>query len=311
MRLQDYLEGKTDRYEAHYRMVTKSGKIQDVMGRGRIVRYDEEGKPIRMAGLISDVSEKKKLDDELNKIHNLESIGLLAGGLAHDFNNVLNVIYGNISFARMLVGGNTAIVEPLTDAEEACERAKELGIRLQAFSRGNAPAREAISLPAIIEQVGETLFKGSNILPTVTVADDLFPVEADPRQIRQVFENLLTNAKEAMVNGGTVKIDMENYQVDRKNILPIASGSYLRIAIQDSGQGIPAENLTKIFDPYFSTKDTYSQKGLGLGLSICHAILKRHHGHISVESTVGVGTLVTFYLPASRGASKFAPEGGE
>lgn len=254
--------------------------------------------------VMHDITEMKRLGEEVNRINNLESIGLLAGGLAHDFNNVLNVIYGNISFARMLVGGNTAIVAPLTDAEEACERARELGQRLRALSLGNAPAREPISLPATIEQVTEMLFKGSDILHTVTMADDLFPVEADPRQIRQVFENLLTNAKEALADGGTVTVAIENYVVDRKNILPIASGNYLRIAVKDSGKGIPEENLLKIFDPYFSTKDTYSQKGLGLGLSICHAILKRHNGHISVESAVGIGTIVTVYLPASRVEAK-------
>lgn len=310
MRMQEHLEGKSGGFEAHYRMVTKSGKLKDVMMRGKIVRNDEDGRPTWMAGVITDVTEIKRLGDEVNKLHNLESIGLLAGGLAHDFNNVLNVIYGNISFARMLVGGNTAIVEPLTDAEEACERARELGIRLQALAQGNSPAKEPISLPAIIEPVAGTLFKGSNILPTIEVEDDNLFVEADPRQIRQVFENLLTNAKEAMAEGGTVTVNIENYVVDRKNILPIAAGDYIRITIKDSGQGIPEENLTKIFNPYFSTKDTYSQKGLGLGLSICHAILKRHNGHISVESIGGIGTIVTVYLPASRGASKSAAEGG-
>lgn len=302
-RVQDSLDGKTNEYEAHYRMVTKSG-TKNVMGRGKVVSFDEDGRPLKMAGVITDVSEMKRLGEEVNRINNLESIGLLAGGLAHDFNNVLNVIYGNISFAKMLVGGNTEIVESLTDAEVACERARELGQRLRALSLGNSPAREAISLSAFIEQVVETLFKGSDILPTIVMADDLFPVEADPRQIRQVFENLLTNAKEAMVHSGTVTVNIENYVADRKNILPIASGSYLRIAIKDSGKGIPEENLPKIFDPYFSTKDTYSQKGLGLGLSICHAILKRHNGHLVVESIAGIGTNVTVYLPASQGEAK-------
>lgn len=297
--LQDYLEGKADRYEAHYRMVSKSGKLRNVMGRGKIVRYDEEGRPIMMAGLISDVSEIKRLNDEVNRINNLESIGLLSGGLAHDFNNVLNIIYGNITFVKMLAEGNAALVEPLTDAEEACERAKELGIRLQAFSQGGTPFRESIALPPLLEDAAGVIFKDSHILHSISAPDDVLPLQADPRQIRQLFENLLSNAKDAMTGGGTVTIDIENCEVDDKKMVSIRSGPYVCITIQDDGTGIPEVNLPKIFDPYFSTKDTYNQRGLGLGLSICHAIMKRHNGNISVESAVGVGTRVTLYLPAA------------
>ncbi len=259
--------------------------------------------------VMHDVTEMKRLSDEVYRIRNLESIGLLAGGLSHDFNNVLNIIYGNITFAKMLAEGNRAIAEPLTDAEEACERARELGIRLQAFSQVSSPVKEPITLPAIIEDAAGTLFNGSHISHTLSVAIDVLPVEADPRQIRQMFENILTNAKEAMSDGGTVKIGIENYVVDGNKGLPLGSGLYVRIELQDDGKGIPEENLPKIFDPYFSTKDTYSQRGLGLGLSICHTILKRHGGLISVESELGIGTRVTIYLQASMEETKLTPEG--
>jgi len=248
--------------------------------------------------VMHDVTEMKRLGEEVNRTGNLASIGLLAGGLAHDFNNVLSVIYGNISFAKLLAGGNSAVVAPLTDAEEACERAKELGIRLQAFSQGNSPVKELITLPAVLEAAAESLFKNSNVLHTISAAEDVLPAEADPGQIRQLFENILANAKDAISAGGTVTVKIENYLVDGKKGLPLMSGPCVRIAIIDNGRGIPGENLPKIFDPYFSTKDTYSQKGMGLGLSICHAILKRHNGHVSVESRVGIGTSVTVYLPA-------------
>lgn len=307
--LQDYLEGKTDRYEAHYRMVSKTGKLRYVMGRGKIVRYDEEGGPIRMAGLITDITEMKRLSEEINRISNLESIGLLSGGLAHDFNNTLNIIYGNITFVKMLAEGNTALVEPLMDAEEACERAKELGTRLQAFSQGGTPFREAIALPVLIDDAAEVLFKGSHVSYIISAVDDLLPLEADPRQIRQLFDNLLTNAKDAMTDKGTVKIDIKNCAGDAQKGLSLRSGHYVRIAIQDDGSGIPEANLPKIFDPYFSTKDTYSQRGMGLGLSICHAIMKRHNGHISVESTEGMGTRVILYLPASVEETEHSAEG--
>jgi PAS domain S-box-containing protein len=300
-RVQDNLEGKTSEYEAQYRIITRSGKLRHVMGRGKVVSFDEDGRPCKMAGVMTDVTEMKRLSEEVNRISNLESIGLLSGGLAHDFNNVLNIIYGNISFAKMLAGGNAAVVEPLTDAEEACEHAKELGLRLQSFSQRNSPVQELLLLPDLIAQVAGTLFKGGNILHTISVADDLCPVEGDPRQIRQVLENLLTNAKEAMPAGGRVTVSIANYLDDGKSGLLLDAGHYLCILLEDEGRGIAAEKLPRIFDPYYSTKDTYSQKGLGLGLTTCHAILKRHNGHISVESTVGIGTRVTLYLPAAKG----------
>ena len=123
-----------------------------------------------------------------------------------------------------------------------------------------------------------------------------------------MFENLLSNAKEAMPDGGKVGIEIDNFD-DGKKMVPLGSGRYVRISLQDNGKGIPEENLPKIFDPYFTTKDTYSQKGLGLGLSICHAILKRHKGHISVESESGIGTRVSVYLPAAVEETKVSPGG--
>lgn len=269
----------------------------------------ENGSIEAFVHIMHDVTEMKRLSHEVNRINNLESIGLLAGGLAHDFNNVLNIIYGNVTFVKMLAEGNAAFVEPLTDAEEACERAKQLGLRLQAFSQGGTPFREPIALPALIEDAAGVLFKGSHVSYSLSAADDLLPLEADPRQIRQLFENLLTNAKDAMPDGGTVKVDIENCEVDANNGLSLRSGPCVRITIQDDGSGIPETNLPKIFDPYFSTKDTYSQRGMGLGLSICHAIMKRHNGHISVESTVGTGARVALYLPASVEKAQVAPEG--
>jgi signal transduction histidine kinase len=258
---------------------------------------------------MHDVTEHEGAGEEVNRVHDLESIGLLAGGLSHDFNNVLNIIYGNITFARMLAGDNTAISEPLADAEEACERARRLGIQLQAFSRVSSPVKEPIMLIAIVEDAAGALFKGTNISHTISAADGIFPVEADSRQIRQTFENLLTNAKEAMPEGGAVKIDIENCMVDDNQGLPLGSGLYVCIALQDNGKGIPKENLQKIFDPCYSTKDTCGQRGVGLGLPICNTIMKRHGGHISVESGLGHGTRVTIYLPASREDKRIAAEG--
>lgn len=249
--------------------------------------------------VMHDITEMKRLSEEVNRNNNLAAIGLLAGGLAHDFNNLLTVIYGNISFVRMLAGDNAAIVEPLADAEAGCERARELSISLQVFSQGSSPDRVPLVLVALIEDVARVQFEGSNITCTIVAAEGLFPVEADPGQMRQLFQNLLLNAKESMSAGGTVQVNMDNYLVAGQHGLPLRSGRYVCIAIKDTGKGIPEEIRPKIFDPYFSTKDTFNQNGLGLGLFICHAILKQHDGFLSVASTVGIGTTVTIFLPAA------------
>ena len=252
------------------------------------------------APVTQDVAEHDRHGDEVNRAHSLELIGLLAGGLSHDFNNMLNIINGNITFARMLAEGNAAIVEPLADAEEACERAKKLGIRLQAFAEVSLPVKTPLDVVSVIEDIAGAMFDGTAISHFISVAEGIFPVEGDPEQIRRVFESLLTNAREAMPGGGEVRIDIENFAVsDVYKGLPLRSGLYVCIALQDDGNGIPEENLPKIFDPCFSTKEACGQRGVGLGLPVCSTILKRHKGHITVESGMGTGTRVTVYLPAS------------
>lgn len=299
-KIAESMADKDGRYEAHYRMVSRSGKIRHVLGRGKVVRRDEEGRPTKMAGVITDVTEMKTLADEASRLKNLESIALLAGGLAHDFNNMLNVIEGNVKFARMLAEADPTISEPLSDAEEACDHAKELGIRLQALSQGGGVVKEPITVADLVEEVAAALFKGSTLSHRILAADDTFLAGADLRQIRQLFGYVLTNAKEAMSDGGTLEIGIDNYVMDASSEMPLRAGSYLRIAFEDDGKGIPEEHLPKVFEPYFSTKDTYSQRGMGLGLSLARAIVKRHGGHVAVASEMGVGTLVTVYLPASE-----------
>lgn len=259
----------------------------------------EDGSVESSVHVMHDVTEMKRLGEEVNRNNNLAAIGLLAGGLAHDFNNLLTVIYGNISFAKMLARNNAAIVEPLADAEVGCERARDLGISLQVFSQGSSPDRVPLALVALIEDAAREQFEGTNITYTIVAAEGLLPVEVEPQQIRQLFQNLLLNAKEAMSAGGTVQVNMDNYLVADQRGLPLRPGSYVCITIKDAGTGIPEQNLPKILDPYFSTKDTFSQKGLGLGLFICHTILKQHDGHLAVASTVGIGTTVTIFLPAT------------
>ena len=248
--------------------------------------------------LMRDVTEQNRLADEVNRIRNLESIGILAGGLAHDFNNVLNVVCGNVAFARMLAGASEAAAA-LGDAEQACERALELGRRLQVLARGGHPVREPVLLPEILRNSAQGVFKESAVRWQLSAAQELHRVEADPRQLRQVFESLLCNAREALRAGGTVTVEIGNAEVGAESALPLKAGRFVCASIRDDGRGIAADDLQRIFDPYFSTKESYHEKGMGLGLPICHAVIKRHQGHISIDSEMGRGTTVAVYLPAA------------
>jgi signal transduction histidine kinase len=144
------------------------------------------------------------------------------------------------------------------------------------------------------------LLKGTNVNLVIDFPTNLYPAAIDEAQIKQVISNLTANAIEAMPKGGTFTVRGENLHVSAQDNVPMREGHYLKISISDTGAGIPAENVVKIFDPYYSTKDTYSQKGLGLGLAVCYSIITKHEGLITVDSEVGKGTTFTIYLPAAR-----------
>jgi len=248
--------------------------------------------------IIRDITERKKFEEELLKARKLESLGVLAGGIAHDFNNLLSVILGNIEMSKMFTPPDSKVMKALTEALNACKHATDLSARLITFSSGGEPHKEVTSISKIIKEAAIPLVKDSNVTCEFSLPEGLSSVEVDERQIRQVIISLITNAKEAMPDGGNIKIQEANVTVTEKNGIPLKEGNYVKISIQDQGVGIPEEYLSEIFDPYFSTKDTYYQKGMGLGLSICYSLLKRHDGLITVKSKVGIGSTFHIYLPA-------------
>jgi len=245
-----------------------------------------------------DITERKRMEDELLKAQKLESIGILAGGVAHDFNNILTVIMGNISLARSSMAGEGIADRRLAEAERACIRAKELTQQLLTFSKGGGPMKKRINLGDVARDAVHHLLSDCTIDYTFLPADDLLPVDADERQIRQVITNVITNAKEAMPSGGVISVLAENVTSTPKDELPLLERIYVRLSIHDNGSGIPKTYLSRVFDPYFTTKEMGSQKGMGLGLAICYSIVNKHKGFIDVQSTVGVGTTVSIYLPA-------------
>ena len=256
--------------------------------------------PAGLRGIIIDMTEHKFMEGELLKAQKLESIGILAGGIAHDFNNLLTAILGNISLAHHLVESEPKLSKLMGDAEKASLQARNLTRQLVSLAKGGVPAKSTFSLRESVTDAADLALSGSNAKCRLQLAEDLWPVYGDPGQIHQLVSNLVLNAKEFMPEGGTVEIDVSNFEAAPLEMPSLNAGKYVRITVNDYGMGISAENLPRVFDPYFSTKERGTQKGMGLGLTIVHAIVRRHEGHISIRSTPGTGTEVQVFLPASQ-----------
>ena len=255
---------------------------------------DRESRIIGAVLVFRDITEKRKLEDEVIKAQKFESIGLLAGGIAHDFNNILTAIIGSVSLAKVRAAKGNDVLELLEDLEKASMRAKDLTHQLLSFSKAGAPLKKVVSLGQILKDSAGFALRGSNVQCDFSLPPDLQTVEADEGQIGQVIQNLAINAREAMPSGGTVHIGAENVEIRENSILPLKSGVYVKVSVRDEGTGISEADVKRIFDPYFTTK----QKGSGLGLTTTYSIIRKHEGHITVESRLGSGTTFIFYLPA-------------
>ncbi len=245
---------------------------------------------------MRDITEKKRMDEELQKASKIESIGILAGGIAHDFNNILTAILGNISLAKLPISPEEKTFKRLSEAENACIRAKDLTQQLLTFSKGGAPSKKLVSISKLVNDSVTFAIRGTNVSTNFIIPEKIWDIEADEGQISQVLFNLTINAAQAMQNGGELSIKLENVEIAKDSLLPLKTGDYIKIVLKDNGIGIPEEFISKIFDPYFSTKTN----GSGLGLATSYSIIKKHEGYISVDSKPGEGTTFTIYLQASN-----------
>jgi PAS domain S-box-containing protein len=245
--------------------------------------------------VFRDVTEHERLEQELVRATKLESVGILAGGIAHDFNNILTAIMGNVALAGLDVEPGSEASKSLREAEKATLRARDLTQQLLTFAKGGEPVRSSVQLDAIVREMTTFTLHGSRVKPFYEFEADLWPADADKGQIGRVVQNLVLNAVQAMPEGGTVRIAMTNQRVDGLSRTALAPGAYVQIAIADTGIGIKAEHLARIFDPYFTTK----QMGSGLGLAAVYSIVNKHGGTIDVESRIGQGTTFRIWLPAS------------
>ncbi len=262
----------------------------------KLVRARTAELKIKNEELLREISERQHMEEELLKIQKLESVGVLAGGIAHDFNNILTSILGNISIAIMQTTPKSEIFQILTNAEKAALHAKDLTMQFLTFSKGGSPLKTSVSITDLIKDSVNFMLRGSNVKCEFSLPDDLWPVEIDQAQMSQVINNLIINADQAMPGGGNIEISATNVMIRPGELIPLKKGKYVKVSIKDHGKGISKRNLTKIFDPYFTTK----KRGNGLGLSVAYSIVKKHEGYIAVMSEPGKGTTFCIYIPASR-----------
>ena len=250
-----------------------------------------------IVGIIRDITERRRLVNHLQQTKKLHAIAEMASGIAHDFNNMMTSVVGFISLAKMNLQAGRPAVEELEKAEKIALRSGKLSDTLITFSRGNKPVKKKMPIAAFLKRSLHLTLSGSNVrFESISTDDDLL-VEIDESQVAQVIYNIIKNAKEAMPNGGELVTKTERILTHDFNPLNLKAGEYVRISIKDQGSGIKSSHLDRIFDPYFSTKQRGTQKGMGLGLSIAHSIIKKHKGNISVKSVVDKGSTFYIYLP--------------
>ena len=281
-------------YGATHRHTDRKEEILYVATKAFPIR-DSSGAITSVIETVQNITEKHLLEEERLKTQKLEAIGTLAGGIAHDFNNLLQGVFGYISMAKMSLDSGAKSFAMLEQAEKALHMSVNLTTQLLTFSKGGKPVKKRVTLQPVIENSVRFALSGSRSDYGIKLDSDLWHVEADEGQLGQVIQNIVLNSDQAMPMGGTILITAKNIRTPQKGIpqLP-GKGNYVEISIQDSGIGISEEYLSKIFDPYFTTK----VKGSGLGLATCYSIIKNHNGVIHVSSKMGNGTAFYVYLPA-------------
>ena len=298
---------------------------------------DDRGRVIGWVNVVRDITDQNKMEEELIRTEKLEALGILAGGIAHDFNNLMIGVLGNISLIKNFMVQQDEAYGIVKDIEKAALRTRDLTRQLLTFSKGGYPVKKIASITEIMRESVHFALSGSNVKCQFSIPDDIWAVNVDEGQIGQAINNIVLNAIHAMPRGGIIEIGFENLTIAEDNVIRctgcsdrcienriycprqescpalcrivsqtergvmLGEGEYVRITVKDHGIGIAKEYLPKIFDPYFTTK----QDGSGLGLATAYSVLKRHGGHIDVESEIGVGTTFHIYLPATR--EKFMP----
>ena len=287
------------RCELDFRVVDPDGHTRWLAMRGQRA-HDEPGKPVRVLGLVMDMTDRRQLEEQLLQSQKLEAIGRLAGGVAHDFNNLLTGILGYANFALKSIPENHAARVDIQEIERAGTRAAALTAQLLAYARRQMIAPKIVSLNELVLNM-ETLLRrliGEDVDLETRCASDLWRAQIDPGQFEQVIINLAVNARDAMPSGGRLTVETSNTNLDDSYVQQhpeVTSGEYVMLAVADNGVGMDNATQIRIFEPFFTTKE--QGKGTGLGLAVCYGIVKQANGHLWVYSERGRGTTFKVLLP--------------
>lgn len=300
--VRDFQQGKAPIYDVEFRMLHKNGSWRWICARADLL-HDSSGCPIRMMGCHFDVTDRKHVESQLRQAQKMEAIGQLAGGVAHDFNNILAAIVGNAELGLADTDPRHPAHESLLEIKHACARAKSLVHQILTFSRQQPQERRVLSLGNVIQE------SSSLLRATIPAAVELItamdtsapPVVADPTQMHQVIVNLCTNAWHAIGDRqGRIDIALAAVDLDvagAGKVPGLRPGRYACLSVSDNGTGMESSVIERIFDPFFTTKEP--GRGTGLGLSVVHGIVQAHDGAISVISQPGQGSTFHVFLPAA------------
>ncbi len=295
-------------WSQEYRFRRADDSYATLLDRGYLI-YDPAGQPLRMIGAMTDISERKKLEEQFLQAQKMEAVGQLAGGVAHDFNNLLTVIQGNLSLLQL--GGFTPAEQDsaTTECLKAAKRAANLTRQLLTFSRREPVELKPLDLNEVVVEMTKMFRRlvGEHIQIETSYAPGGMPVMADAGNLEQLLMNLVVNARDAMPQGGRLLIKTSADTLAESEVTHHPqgrAGSFIHLRVTDNGCGIPAELLTRIFEPFFTTKE--EGKGTGLGLATVFGIVHQHNGWIEVESAVQQGTTMHIYLPRLAGLAATA-----
>ncbi len=292
-------------------LVHKNGSVRHFIFCGAPVT-DGQGNMMGIEGFLKDITERRNLEFQLQQVQKLEAVGTLAGGVAHDFNNILTAIRGSLDISLLMVGQNDPILKNLQQIEKAVTRASDLTRQLLFFSRRQPVEMAPLNLNQSVDNILRIIERliGENIAITVDLSSDLQPVMADGGNIEQVIMNLMINARDAMPEGGTITIRTRNATVgdDYVRAHPYARpGRFVCLSMEDTGTGMDGETVKHIFEPFFTTKE--QGKGTGLGLAVVYGIVKKHKGWIVADSRPGEGTVFSVFFPVSAEEPGNVPDG--
>ena len=298
----ELVRGERESLRREARYVRSDGETVVTQMAAALVR-DADGRPDYVIAMAEDVTEQQQLEEQLRQSQKLEAIGRLAGGVAHDFNNILTAIGGYSSLALEHAAPGSPLRGDLDEIRKATDRATLLTRQLLAFSRKQTLQPELVDVNATVRELESMLrpLLGRHVRIDARLDPAVEPIEVDPSQLQQVVMNLVVNARDAMPDGGTIEVETANTEVEPGGEPTIEAGPYVALTVRDEGAGIDEATLRQIFEPFFTTKE--SGKGTGLGLATVYGIVKQSGGYIEVESEVGVGSAFTIYLPRAPVAS--------